>query len=79
MKILKLVAANKLFFFCFIFQLQLTITILKIYLIGGKCEKFFRNNYKGHIDKIKVGWDHGRGVVMAGVRGEMQTTVFEQQ
>ena len=27
----------------------------------------FRNNYKGHMDKTKGGWNHGREVEMAGV------------
>ena len=29
----------------------------------------FRNNYKGHMDKIKGGWNQGREVGMAGVGG----------
>ena len=29
--------------------------------------RVFRNNYKGHMDKTKVGWNQGREVGMAGV------------
>ena len=40
----------------------------------------FRNNYKGHMDKIKGGWSQGREVGMPGVRrnggGKMQTTIL---
>ena len=47
---------------------------------GGRV---FRNNYKGHMDKTKGGWDQGREVGMAGVGGsgggKMQTTRLEQQ
>ena len=38
--------------------------------MGGKGERVFRNNYKGHMDKTKVGWKQGREVGMAGVGGE---------
>ena len=31
---------------------------------GGRV---FRNNYKGHMDKTKGGWNQGREVGMAGV------------
>ena len=51
--------------------------------MGEKRVRVFRNNYKGHMDKTKRGWDQGREVLMAGVGGsgggKMQTTVFEQQ
>ena len=30
----------------------------------------FRNYYKGHVDKTKVGWKQGREVGLAGVGGE---------
>ena len=33
----------------------------------GKGERVFRNNYKGHMDKTKMGWDQGREVGIAGV------------
>ena len=52
--------------------------------MGGKLHKVFRNSYKGHMDKTKVGgWDQGWEVGMTGV-GEsggkkMETTVLEQQ
>ena len=35
----------------------------------GKGGRVFRNNYKGHMDKIKGGGDQGREVGMAGVGG----------
>ena len=39
------------------------------------------NNYKGHVDKTKRGWDQGREVEMAGDGGsggrKKQTTVLE--
>ena len=35
----------------------------------GKRERVFRNMYKGHMDKTKVGWKQGREVGMAGVVG----------
>ena len=41
-----------------------------------------QNNYKGHMDKFKGGWNQGREVGMAGEGeqwGERQTTVLEQQ
>ena len=31
--------------------------------------RVFRNNYKGHMDKTKGGWNQGREVGMAGVGG----------
>ena len=34
--------------------------------MGGKEEGFFRNIYKGHIDKTKRGWDQGREVEWLG-------------
>ena len=34
--------------------------------MGGRV---FRNNYKGHIDKSKAGWNQGREVRMDGVWG----------
>ena len=50
---------------------------------GGKGGRAFRNNYKGHMDKIKVGWNQGREVEKAGMGtvggGGRQTTVLEQQ
>ena len=43
----------------------------------------FRNYYKGHMDKTKVRVESGEGGGVAGVgesgRGNMQTTVTEQQ
>ena len=49
----------------------------------GKGGRVFRNNYKGHMDKTKVGCNQGREVGMAWVGksggGKMQTTVLEQQ
>ena len=50
---------------------------------GGKGEQDFRNNYKGHMDKTKGGWNRevggdGWGGEGSG-SGEMQTTVLEQQ
>ena len=35
----------------------------------GKGGRVFRNNYKGHMYKTKVGWNQGREVGMAGLRG----------
>ena len=50
---------------------------------GRKKGRVFRNNYKRHMDKSKAGWNQGREMGMAGVersgRGQMQTTVLEQQ
>ena len=47
---------------------------------GGRV---FRNNYKGHIEKTKRGWNQGREMGMAGLEGSgwgnMQETVLEQQ
>ena len=37
---------------------------------GGKGRRVFRNNYKEHMDKTKVGWKQEREVGMAGVVGE---------
>ena len=37
--------------------------------MGGKEGRVFRNNYRGHMDKTKVGWDQGKEVGMAGVVG----------
>ena len=34
---------------------------------GGEGGRVFRNNYKGLMDKPKVGWHQGREVRMAGV------------
>ena len=34
--------------------------------MGGRV---FRNNYKGHMDKTKEGWNQGRKVGMVGVVG----------
>ena len=36
----------------------------------GKGGRVSRNKYKGHMDKTKEGWNQGREVGMAGVRGE---------
>ena len=36
--------------------------------MGGK-RSVFRNNYKGHMDNTKEGWNQGREVEMAVVRG----------
>ena len=45
-------------------------------------ERDFRNNYKGHMDKTKRGWNQRRQEGWLGcggvVVGEMQTTVLEQ-
>ena len=50
---------------------------------GKEGEGSSRNNYKGHTDKTKGGWNQGREVGMAGVGGsggrKRQTTVLEQQ
>ena len=35
--------------------------------MGGKEERVFRDNYKGHMDKTKGGWNQGREVGLAGV------------
>ena len=32
--------------------------------------RVFRNNYKGHMDKTKGGWNQEREVGMAGVKGK---------
>ena len=37
---------------------------------GGEVGRVFRNNYKGHIYKTKVGWNHLREVGMDQVWGE---------
>ena len=36
---------------------------------GGKGERVFRNNYKGHMDKTTRRWKQGREVGLAGVGG----------
>ena len=36
---------------------------------GEERGKGFQEQLKGHMDKIKGGWNHGREVEMAGVRG----------
>ena len=36
----------------------------------GKEERVFRDNYKGHMDKTKGGWNQEREVRMVGVGGE---------
>ena len=36
----------------------------------GKGRRVFRNNYKGHMDKTKGGWDRRGEVGMAGVGGK---------
>ena len=33
---------------------------------GGGGGRVFRNNYRGHMDKTKVGWIQGKDVGMAG-------------
>ena len=33
--------------------------------MGGREVRVFRKNYKGHMDKTKVGWKQGREVGMA--------------
>ena len=33
--------------------------------------RVFRNNYKGHMDKTKWGWNQGREVGMAGIGEEV--------
>ena len=33
---------------------------------GEKGRRVFRNNYKGHMDKTKWGWNQGREVGMVG-------------
>ena len=38
--------------------------------MGRKGKRAFRNNYKGHMDKTKEGWNQGREVGMAGIEGE---------
>ena len=38
-------------------------------MMAGKMGRVFRNNYKGHIDKTKEGWNQRREVGMAGVQG----------
>ena len=49
--------------------------------MGGKGGRFFRNMYKGHMDKTKGGVESGdRGGDGWGGGGEVvQTTVLEQQ
>ena len=44
----------------------------------GKEGRVFRNNYKGHRDKTKGGWNQGREVGMAGwgVRGNYRQVYF---
>ena len=37
--------------------------------MGGREVRVFRKNYKGHMDKTKVGWKQGREVGMAAGRG----------
>ena len=37
--------------------------------MGGNRGRVFRNNYKGHMDKSKGGWDQGKEVVTAWVGG----------
>ena len=37
--------------------------------MGGKGGRVFRNNYKGHMDKTKWGWNQGREVGMAAGAG----------
>ena len=37
--------------------------------MGGKGERVYRNNYKGHMEKTKGGWNQGREEGMAGVSG----------
>ena len=36
---------------------------------GGKAGRAFRNSYRGHNDKTKGVWNHGREVGMAGMWG----------
>ena len=38
--------------------------------MGIKGGRVFRSNYKGHLDKTKVGWTQGREMGMPGVGGE---------
>ena len=38
--------------------------------MAGKEGTVFRNNYKGHMDEIKEGWDQGLEVGMVGVGGK---------
>ena len=40
--------------------------------VMGEAGRVFRNNYKGHMDKTKVGWKQGREVGMAGVGGSCE-------
>ena len=51
--------------------------------MGGKGQRVYRNNYKGHMEKTKGGWNQGREEGMAGVSGsggkKRQTTELEQQ
>ena len=50
---------------------------------GGEGGRFFRNNYKGHMERTKREWNQVREVGMAGVGacggGKRQTSVLEQQ
>ena len=50
---------------------------------GGKGGRVFRNNYKGHMEKTKVGVGSGEGGGdgwVGGIDGgKMQTSVLEQQ
>ena len=41
-------------------------------MMGGKGGRDLRNNYKGHMHKIKERWNQGREVGMAGVGGIMR-------
>ena len=40
--------------------------------MGGKGDRVFSNNYKGHMDKTKREWNQGREVGMAGVGGDSE-------
>ena len=37
---------------------------------GDNGGRVFRNNYKGHMDKTKVGWKQGREEGLPGLMGE---------
>ena len=53
--------------------------------MGGKRGRVLRNNYKGHMDETKGGWDQEREMERAGVGGsgsgggKIETNVLEQQ
>ena len=51
-------------------EIKNNLTVTRGKVRGDNGGRVFRNNYKGHMDKTKVGWKQGREEGLPGLMGE---------